>query len=317
MWAQVLVAPRTFELREVPPPDPGSLGEGEVLVELVAGATCASDLPFFRGLFRSPHEGFAIPGRPLHEIVARIVDPGDSQFSAGERVAGWASRFDGLQERFVTRADGLVRVPDDLDDADATVVQALAVVLALADRVPSFAGKRVAVIGLGAYGNLLAHVAGERGAAEVVGIDRLDRADDAKGFGLDKVVHATSTDWARGLDDHERPDIVIEAAGHQTASYVDALAAVAPRGGVYLFGAPDDAWAALPLAAIWLKQVTIGGGPASDKREYLERGAEHLAEHPWLTNALITARLPYRSAQEAFESAAAPAAGRLKTLVTV
>ncbi|HEY0188868.1 MAG TPA: zinc-binding dehydrogenase [Cellulomonas sp.] len=316
MWAQTLIAPRTFDLRDVPAPSPDALRPGEVLVDLVAGATCASDLPFFRGTFRRPAEVFGLPGRPLHEVVARVAVSTVPELAEGDRVVGWASGFDGLQQQFVTRADGLAPVPAHLDDVQALAPQTAAVVLALADRVPTFEGKRVAVIGLGAYGNLLAAVARLRGAAEVVGIDRIDRSAEAARFGLDRFVHATSRQWARDLADDERPDIVIEAAGHQVASYADAVHAVAPRGGVYLFGAPDDDWVALPLPLVWLKEVTITGGPAHDTRRYLDLGAELAAEHPDLLDAVVTRTLPYQAAQQAYAAVENPQPGVLKVVLT-
>lgn len=316
MWAQVLIAPRTFDLRDVPAPDPGALAPGEVLVRFTAGAGCASDLPAFRGLLRGPFARFGDPGRPLHEIVGHVEASADGRFAPGERVVGWASRFDGLQEKFVTSADGLALVPPDYDDVQATVPQALAVVLALADRVPTFVGKRVAVIGVGTYGSLLGKVARLRGAAEVVGIDQVDRAAEAATFGLDRFVHSTSSVWAQSLADDERPDIVIEAAGHQVASYADAIHAAAPGGGIYLFGGPDDPWVSLPLPLVWLKQLTITGGPAGDKARYLEEGKEFLAEHPDVLDRLVSKVVPYTEAQAAFEDIDVPKPGLLKVIIT-
>ena len=316
MWAHTLVAPRTFDLRDVPAPTADHLVDGEVLVDFVAGATCASDLPYFRGVLRGPNEAFGVPGRPLHEIVARVVADPSRQFAEGDRVVGWASGFDGLQERFVTRTDVLAPVPDHLDDVQATIPQALAVVLALADRVPTFEGRRVAVIGLGTYGLLLGWVARLRGAAHVTGIDPVDRATEAAVAGFDQYVRTTSAVWARGLADDERPDIVIEAAGHQVATYADAITAVAPRGGVYLFGAPDEPWVSLPLPLVWLKEVTIAGGPAHDKRRYLDLGAELFAAHPELATRVVSDVRTYEHAQAAFEAAAQPRPGRFKTVLT-
>lgn len=316
MWAQVLTAPRTFELRDVAAPSAADLAPGQVLLSFLAGAACASDLPHFRGLLRGPHTRFGAPGRPLHEIVGRVVASSDARFDEGDRVVGWASGFDGLQELIVTSGDVLAQVPEHYDDVEATVPQALAVVLALADRVPDFEGKRVAVLGLGTYGLLLGKVATLRGAAEVVGIDPVDRSAEAAVFGIDRFVHAPSRTWARGLTDAERPDIVIEAAGHQVATYADAIEAAAPGGGVYLFGIPDEPWVSLPLPLVWLKELTITGGPAGDKARYLELGKEFLAEHPEVLGDLVSEVVPYTRAQHAFEAIDSPRPGVLKIILT-
>jgi threonine dehydrogenase-like Zn-dependent dehydrogenase len=269
-----------------------------------------------RGLGRGPAPTFGQPGRPLHEIVGRVRATADRRYAVGDRVVGWASRFDGLQEQIVTEADAVAHVPADLTDAQAIAPQALAVVLALADRVPTFVGKRVAVIGLGTYGNLLAAVAKARGADEVVGIDPVDRTAEAAAFGVDRFVHATSRYWAQHLSDDERPDIVIEAVGHQVATFADALEAVAPRGGIYLFGAADEPWLSLPLGLIWIKELTVTGGPANDRHGYLEKGKAFLAEHPDLPDKLVSRIVPYTATQAAFEDVDRPRPGLLKVVIS-
>jgi threonine dehydrogenase-like Zn-dependent dehydrogenase len=49
MWSYRLVAPYTFERRELPDISPESLAEGQVLLRFLAAGVCGSDLPGFRG----------------------------------------------------------------------------------------------------------------------------------------------------------------------------------------------------------------------------------------------------------------------------
>src|SRR5205085_2342935 len=153
MQAQRLVAPERFELVDVPAPEPEALAEGQVLVRVLAGGVCGSDLPFFRGGI-SPDVGpdareFGTPGFPMHEVAGR-----------------------------------------------------------------------------GPIGLLFAHLAKAAGAAHVTGVDRRDRSDLAAVFGVDQMVQAASDLWVASLPPAGRPELVVEAIGHQTATLTHAIEAV-------------------------------------------------------------------------------------------
>ena len=74
MWCHRLIAPFTFERRDVPDLTGDVLAEGQVLLRFMAAGICGSDLPGFRGtLGRLPGDtgiGAAeMNGFPVHEIV--------------------------------------------------------------------------------------------------------------------------------------------------------------------------------------------------------------------------------------------------------
>lgn len=171
MWAQQLVAPRTFAAIQVPPPTARALGDGDVLLRVLAGGICGSDLPAFAGR-RTPHgvdRGAATaapPGFPLHEVV-------------GEMVVGWATRFDALAERIVTRGGDVASFDPGLRPEHAVMLQPLACVLHAAEQVGDIRGLRVAVLGPGPIGLLFCHVLKAGGATSVTGVDRVDRSDFA------------------------------------------------------------------------------------------------------------------------------------------
>ncbi len=50
------------------------------------------------------------------------------------------------------------------------------------------------------------------------------------------MVRATSDRWVSHLDPHDKPDIVIEAVGHQVATLGHAIEAAAFGGTVFYFG---------------------------------------------------------------------------------
>jgi hypothetical protein len=65
-----------------------------------------------------------------------------------------------------------------------------------------------------------------------VGVDRVDRSDVAAQFCVDELTWCSSERWAADLDPARRPDIVVEAVGHQSSALQHGLSAVAVSGTV-------------------------------------------------------------------------------------
>ncbi|WNV73846.1 zinc-binding dehydrogenase [Geodermatophilus sp. DSM 44513] len=319
MWAQRLVAPQQLEQVEVPAPREAALGPGEVLVALGAGGICGSDLPFFRGGLSpdAPADAreFGTPGFPMHEVAGTAVASRHPDIGVGDAVVGWAPRFDGLAELVVCDGDGLHAHDRRLPARTAVLLQPLACVLYAMEQVRPVAGRSVAVIGQGPIGLLFAHVAKAAGATRVVGVDRVDRSGTAAAFGVDDPVRAASDLWATSLTDAERPDLVVEAAGHQTATLTHAVQAVAPGGEVFYFGVPDELVYPLPMRLMLRKNLTLRCGVTWERRRVLARAEEYLGAHPELAECYVSHVFPADDAQSAYEHAAHPAPGQVKVVV--
>lgn len=322
MWAQQLVKPGTFERVDVPSPDPGSLAPGEVMLKVLAGAICGSDLPFFNGrvspLFNdSRHLAANVPGFPMHEVVGEVVASADPTLMAGTRVVGWATRTTAMAEYTVSKGEQLWPIPDNRAASEALTLQPLACVVETLRGLGDLTGLRVAIVGLGPFGVLFSHVAKTLGAAVVTGVDRIDRGDIADHFLVDDLVHSSSDRWAQTLADADRPNLVIEAVGHQTGTLGDALEALATGGRLFCFGVPDEPIYAVPIAKIFRRSLTLTGGIIGDRRNALGRADAYLAQFPKLHNAYVTNVFPVEEAQKAFECASTPAKGRLKVQLTM
>ncbi len=322
MWAYRLTRPARLERVEVPAPDPAALLPGRVLLRVLAGAICGSDLPFFTGqramsLPDGDPVAAGVPGFPLHEVVGEVVASDDPALPPGSRAVGWADPMTGLAQYCHSDAHQLLPVPPDLDASTALTLQPLACVLGTYRALGDVSGRRVAVLGLGPFGLLFAHVAAALGATTVVGVDRVDRSDVAARFGVDVLVHATSDRWSATIPDDERPHVVVEAVGHQTATLTHAIAAVAPGGLVFAFGVPDEPVYPVPLLELFRKAATLRAGVIGERRDALAAADRYLRAHPGLHEAFVTHRFPMAQAQQAFETAARPSTGRLKVQLIV
>jgi len=320
MWSYRLVAPYTFDRVDIPEKTPESLGDGQVLLRFVAAGVCGSDLPGFRGAKgRLPGDtgtsAAEMDGFPIHEVVGEVVASRHRSHGVGERVAGWASGFDGLMEYVVADGDGLAPFDQALSPQHAVALQPLACVLYAVEQLPKLKGLHVAVIGQGSIGLLFSYAAKASGARRVTGVDPIDRDAVAKEFGVDNVVRATSDRWISHLEAHDKPDVVIEAVGHQVATLGHAIEAAAFGGTVLYFGVADDDSYPISMRTMLRNNLTLKSGVTQDRRRVLCAANEFAREHPELLPAYVTHTFGVDDVQAAFELACRPVPERIKIAI--
>ncbi|MGW0158219.1 zinc-binding dehydrogenase [Mycobacterium sp. NPDC003323] len=321
MWSYRLTAPYTLERTDVPEPDPATLADGQVLLDFLAAGICGSDLPGYRGTQgKLPGDtgcsAAGMAGFPIHEIAGEVLASAHPDHTAGDRVVGWASGFDGLQARVIADGDGLYRHATDLEPAQAIGLQPLACVLYAVEQLGDVTGKRVAVIGQGSIGLLFSHVAKAVGAAHVTGVDPIDRSRLGPAFGVDEVVRATSDRWIRHLRPDEKFDIVIEAVGHQVATLGHAIDAAAFGATIFYFGVTDDDVYPISIRTMLRNNLTLKSGVTHDRRRMLAAADEFTRRHPDLPARYLTHTFPVHDAPAAFELACRPDPGRVKIAIT-
>jgi L-iditol 2-dehydrogenase len=320
MWSYRLVAPYTFEKTDVAHCPPESVKDGQVLLQFLAAGICGSDIPGFRGAKgRLPGDTGACAaekdGFPIHEVVGEVIVSRHSAHSRGDRVVGWASGFDGLMEQVIADGNGLATYERSLSPAHAVALQPLACVLYAVEQLPNLAGRHVAVLGQGSIGLLFSYVVKTMGAAHVTGVDPIDRDGVGQSFGVDTVVRATSDRWVSHLGPDGKPDIVIEAVGHQVATLSHAVEAAAFGGTVFYFGVPDDDSYPISMRTMIRNNLTLKSGVTMERRRVLEKADAFAQAHPGLLDRYLTHTFGVDEAQSAFEFASRPVPGRIKIAI--
>jgi threonine dehydrogenase-like Zn-dependent dehydrogenase len=320
VWSYRLVAPYTFERTELPETSPESLRDGEVLLSFQAAGVCGSDIPGFRGTKgKLPGDtglGAAeMDGFPIHEVAGEVIASRHPEHGQGDRVVGWASGFDGLMERVVADGNGLAPYDSALTAELAVGLQPLACVLYAVEQLPDLRDRHVAVLGQGSIGLLFSYVAKAAGAAHVTGIDPIDRETVGGKFGVDSVVRATSDRWVSHLAADDKPDVVIEAVGHQVATLNHAVEAAAFGGTVFYFGVPDDDCYPISMRTMLRNNLTLKSGVTLDRRRVLAKADAFAREHPDLLPNYLTHTFGVRDVQAAFELASRPTPGRIKIAI--
>lgn len=254
--ALVLTAAKRFEGRM----EPVEAGPGDVLVRVTETGLCGSDVTMYLGTHpvnRPPlvlgHEFHgelltAAPGTDARVGEAVAVFPA---LSCGNCVPCTDGATNVCTQMGIIGAQrpgalaGLVAVPAGsvyafdpaTPPATRVLTEPLAVALHACDRAAPLSGSRVAVLGAGTIGTLVAALSNASGAAEVIVVDKNPQrlaAVDRLGLGAARASDGRPLSEVL-RSDHGRLDVVIDCVG--SAGLVEeALAAVRPGGTVVLVG---------------------------------------------------------------------------------
>jgi L-iditol 2-dehydrogenase len=316
MWSYQVVAPGFVQRVEVPD-DSGELAEGQVRLRLLVAGLCGSDMPRLNGAKgKSVQGGFG--GAPVHEVVGEVVESASPLFTASQHVVGTLGPEASLSEVVTCKDTTIIPVPDGFDDVEAVAIQPFSTVLRATGQFPDVEGRTAAVIGAGPCGLSFCHILNQRGVAKLTVVDPVERSETAKAYGADEFLATTSRDWRNSLDGHERPEVVVEAVGHQNETVVDAIWAAAVEGFVFGFGEITDPDYVIPCRQIYEKALIFGSGRTNgDWPRVLREGAAYLAHHKTAFASYISHVVPLSDAQQAYSLYARPQAGRLKVAIVI
>ncbi len=330
-------------------PDPAIIEATDVVIRVRAAGICGSDLhPYF-----GRERGLDIGTVMGHEVLGEVVEAGSEvrSFSVGDRVVapfstscgacfycrtgltarcargqlfGWVQGGLGLQGTQaelvrVPLAEGtLVRVPEGLDDAVALLAGDILSTAAFgADLAGVGRGDLVVVVGCGPVGLLAVRAALERGAREVVAVDRVpSRLAVAEAFGATPVHFEVGDPHAlvRERSEGRGADRAIEAAGSPEATRL-AAELLRPGGSLAAVGVHTEPHLALSPAEIYDRNLRYASGrcPA---RHYMPASLALAVRDEGLIATLISHRLPLAAGVDAYRRFAAREPGWTKVVLT-
>jgi 2-desacetyl-2-hydroxyethyl bacteriochlorophyllide A dehydrogenase len=250
--------------------DPPSISDDEVLVCLRSVGICHSDFELLAGRYIIPFDYPIIPG---HEWTGQIVEVGRSVtgWRPGERVVGECvigsdhfgfSVSGAAAEYFVARPEWLHRVPDELTDTQAALVEPFSCAYFAATRAENLnASDTVVVFGAGPIGLGCVAVAATMGARVIAAEPDPARAALARRLGADEVADPTGdgfVDTVVELTGGRGADVVMEASG-QPVAMASALEVAGFDARLVNIGIDVGRTAEAPLGLIQSKQLRIRG----------------------------------------------------------
>lgn len=239
MNQQVMTAPHTIEIREVPVPE---VKPGQVLVAMKRVGVCGSDIHVFHG----QHPYVTYPLTQGHEVSGEIVALGEgvTSLAIGQKVTiepqvtcgqchpcrhGKYNLCENLKvmgfqttgaasEYFAVDAAKITPLPDSMTFEEGAMIEPLAVTVHAAKRVGDVTGKKVAVLGAGPIGILLVQTLKAFGAAEVLVTDVSDlRLELASECGADYVFNTREADFGKVVVESfgpDKADLIYDCAGN-------------------------------------------------------------------------------------------------------
>lgn len=241
MIQQIMYAPKTISFREVDIPTPGP---DQVLVKIKKIGICGSDIHVFHG----KHPFTSYPVTQGHELSAQIVALGSnvSGYEAGQRVTIEPQCYCGkcypcthgkynlceelkvmgfqttgtASEYFAVDVSKVDLLPEGMTYNEGAMIEPLAVTVHAAKRFPELVGAKVAILGAGPIGILLAQTCKAMGAQAVMITDVSDyRLELAKKVGVDVAVNTRNKDFGEALVEHfgpDKADVIYDCAGNNT-----------------------------------------------------------------------------------------------------
>ncbi len=314
MRAIRIAEPRRIEFLDAPMPEPL---DGEVLVRCSHVALCGSNMGQYTGEGVWGDLEFPNPtGWAGHENIGTIVESRCDGWEPGTLVLAQPEGYFGFAEFIRSKPPGIALLPPDPPDVAALVVaQPLATVLRALTRTGHVINQRCAVVGQGPMGLVWTHVLGRMGAKQVIATDLLAwRLEWAKRFGASAVVDASkedSVEVVRELTGGEMIDFCVDAAGKadslSTAAYL-----VRHGGRLFVFGMPDHNDQKFPWYAAFRNETQIITCVGPECGAFFQTAVDMVVGASADLGAMVTPRMPWDQAAEAFEMYAECAEDSLK-----
>ena len=292
--------------------DTPSIKADEVLVTSRSVGICHSDFELLEGRYIIPFDYPIIPG---HEWAGEIVEVGRdvTDFKPGDRVVGECvigedhfgfSISGAAAEYFVARPEWLHRVPEQLTDTQAALVEPFSCAYFAAMRADNLNASDTAVVfGAGPIGLSCVAVASTLGARVIAAEPNAARADLARQLGAEEVVDPTADgflDTVMELTQGRGADVVLEASG-QPAAMAATLEVAGFNARLVNIGIDVGRSAEAQLGLIQSKQLQVRGTIGSPG--VWPQTLRFLARTGLDLSPMVTRRFPLDAAPDAYEAA--------------
>ncbi len=323
MLQQVMTAPGQIIFQEVPVPEPA---KGQVLIKIMKIGVCGSDIHVYHG----EHPFTSYPVTQGHEVSGEIAKLGEgvAGFGPGQKVTiqpqvvcgqchpcrhgkynlceelkvmgfqttGTASHY------FAVDAAKVTPLPQDMSFDEGAMIEPLAVAVHAVKRAGDVTGQKIAVLGAGPIGILVAQTAKGMGAHSVMITDVSDiRLAKAKECGVDFTVNTKTADFGDAMTRHfgpDKADVIYDCAGNNIT--MGQAIRYARKGSVIILVAVFAGEAKVDLAVLNDHELDLNTSMMYRNEDYLE--AIRLVNEKKVALApLVSKHFPFRDYLKAYQ----------------
>ncbi len=235
------------------------VGDGEVLIDVVAAGLNRADVQQRRGIYPPPPGAPAYPGL---EVSGYIADAGGSAFAVGEAVVALLAGG-GYAEKVAVPAGQVVAAPTGVSLAEAAALPETAATVwsNLVMQAELTVGEDILIHGAsGGIGVMAIQVSLAMGAVPHVTAGSEAKLDVARYLGVRTLINYREQDFVEGLwaaTDGRGADVILDVVG---AKYLQRnVKALATGGRLVVIGLQGGATAELDLAMLMGKRASIAG----------------------------------------------------------
>lgn len=336
MRAIVYTGPKTVEFQDVPVPQPAP---GQVRVRVRYCGICGGDI----GIYGGKHPRAKAPLVFGHEFIGTIesVNQTSGKFKVGDRVSPYpliscghcgpcrngiphvceslkliGIDCDGGSGEYVCcDEDVLFKIPDELSDRAAAVIEPLAVVVRTFHQAHFKPMDSVVVIGAGPIGVLTAIMAQDVGASRVI----ISDVDDARlalarelGFEVINSVNESLVDYVNKTTDGFGVDVVFECAGVE-ACVLDATQICRIQGTVCITAIHKKP-SHVHLQEMNFKEITLVSSRVYTMREY-GQAVDYAVKLSDKLEKVVTHIVPLEEGTKVFDMIADPTVNTVKVVI--
>lgn len=339
MLQQVMIEPKKIEFRQVETPTPQ---KGQVLVRIRRIGICGSDIhvyhgkhPFTRYPITQGHEvsgeiaalGEGVTGLRLGQkvtiepqVVCGACHPcrhGKYNLCENLKVMGFQTTGT-ASEYFAVDQQKITPLPDEMSYDQGAMIEPLAVAVHAVRRFDDIQGQRVAVLGAGPIGNLVAQTAKGMGAHSVMITDISQlRLDLAQKCGVDYCVNTKERDFGQALVDcfgPDKADVIYDCAGNDLT--MDQAIQNARKGSTIILVAVFAARAHVDLAVLNDHELDLNTTMMYRHPDYLT-AIQLVNDKKVLLDPLMSRHFPFKEYQAAYEYIDSHREDTMKVLIDV
>lgn len=339
MLQQVMTSPGVIEFKEVPVPEPG---EGQVLIKIMKIGICGSDIHVYHG----EHPFTKYPVTQGHEVSGQItaLGQGVEGLSVGQKVTiqpqvvcgecypcrhgkynlceelkvmgfqttGVASHY------FAVDAAKVTPLPDDLTYDEGAMIEPLAVAVHAIRQAGDVSGKKIAVLGAGSIGILVAQVAKGMGADAVMVTDISDvRLAKARECGVDFCENTKNVNFGQALLSNfgpDKADIIYDCAGNNVT--MGQAVQYARKGSTIILVAVFAGMAQIDLAVLNDHELDLNTTMMYRNEDYVD-AIRLVNEGRVQLKPLISSHFAFRDYKKAYEYIDANRENTMKVIINV
>lgn len=323
MLQQVMTAPGEIEFREVTIPE---IKDDQVKIKIRKIGICGSDIHVYHG----KHPFTSYPVTQGHEVSGEVVELGKEVkgLAPGQKVTiqpqvvcgkchpcrhgkynlceelkvmgfqttGVASQY------FVTENSKVTPLPEEMSDDEGAMIEPLAVAVHAVNRAGDVKGLKIAVLGAGPIGNLVAQAAKGMGAESVLITDISDiRLEKAKECGVAYTANTKREDFGEAMlrcFGPDKADVIYDCAGNDIT--MGQAIKYARKGSTIILVAVYEGMAAVDLAVLNDHELDLNTTMMYRDEDYRE--AIKLAnEKKVLLSPLISRHFAFRDYLKAYQ----------------